>query len=133
MISTTRREALMGALAVPAAAGLPGVALARSNSALLLHDPTLVAGRRLAQAHGGEALAIEGDRIRFARAVFERQPALVVGVSRPADALLIEEVGREAGYLPVSEGTEALRDMIAAAQPRDRGLVLGWVLARRAA
>ena len=127
MISTTRREALMGALAVPAAAGLPGVALARSNSALLLHDPTLVAGRRLAQAHGGEALAIEGDRIRFAHAVFEQRPAFVVGVSRPADALLVEEVAREAGYLPVDDAK--VREMTASAQPLDRGLVVGWVLA----
>src|SRR5687768_18064786 len=54
------------------------------------------AGRRFAGAYGGEALAIEGDRIRFARAVFARRPAFVVGVSRPADALLIEEVAREA-------------------------------------
>ena len=129
MISTTRREALMGALAVPAAAGLPGVALARSNSALLLHDPTLVAGRRLAQAHGGEALAIEGDRIRFARAVFERRPLLVIGISRPADALLIEDVAREAGYVLVGEGAASLREMIEVAA--DRGTVLGWALAPR--
>src|SRR5690606_18911962 len=102
-------------------------ALARGGSALLLHDPALEAGRRLAKAYGGEALAIEGDRIRFARAVFARRPSLVLGVSRPADALLIEEVGREAGYGPVSD--RALREMMATAEPRDRGLVLGWVLA----
>ena len=102
MISATRREALIGALTVPAVAGLPG-----------------------------EALAIEGDRIRFARAVFERRPSLVVGISRPADALLIEEVGREAGYVPVSEGIEALKGVIVGTRPRDRGLVLGWVLAPR--
>jgi hypothetical protein len=79
--------------------------------------------------HSGEALPIEGDRIRFARAAFERCPSMVVGVSRPADALLIEEVGREAGYRPIDSGVEALRDMIASAQLLDQGLVLGWVLA----
>jgi hypothetical protein len=128
-MKATRREALMGALAVPALAGLPGAALARGESVLLVHDPKLEAGRRLAQAHGGEALAIEGDRIRFARAVFGRKPALVLGVSRPADALLIEDVGREAGYAPVSD--RALREMMASTQPSDSGLVLGWVLARK--
>ena len=125
MIRATRREALMGALAVPAVAGMPR--LKRGTTPLLVHDPMLAAGRRLAEAHDGEALAIEGDRIRFARAVFERRPTLVIGVSRHADALLIEEVGREAGYLPVSSGGEGLRKLIAGARPRDRGLV--WVLA----
>ena len=126
-MKATRREALMGALAVPAVAGLPGVALARGGGAVLLHDPALEAGRRLAEAHGGEALAIEGDRIRFARAVFARRPSLVLGVSRPTDALLIEEVGREAGYVSVND--RALRALIADTQARDRGLVLGWALA----
>src|SRR5690606_11990749 len=84
----TPREALMGALAVPALAALPGVALARGGGAVLLHDPSLEAGRRLAEAHRGEVLAIAGDRIRFARAVFARRPSLVLGVSRAADALL---------------------------------------------
>ena len=130
MISTTRREAMMGALAVPAVAGLP-LGGARAMPSLLLHDAALSAGRRLAAAHDGQTLAIEGDRIRFARAVFERRPSLVVGISRPADALQIEDVGREAGYVPVTTGTEAWRDMIAASEPRDRGLVLGWVLAPR--
>jgi hypothetical protein len=95
---------------------------------VLLHDPSLEAGRRFAEAYGGEALPIEGDRIVFARAVFERHPAYVVGVSRPADALLIEEVAREAGYALADDNR--VRELTAAAQPLDRGLVLGWVLAK---
>jgi hypothetical protein len=128
-VKATRRGVLAGALAVPAVAGLPHVASARSAGAVLLHDPSLAAGRRFAEAYGGEALPIEGDRIRFARAVFERRPAFVVGVSRPADALLIEEVAREAGYLLADDRT--VREMTDAAQPLDQGLVLGWVLAPR--
>ena len=131
MIRATRREAVLGALAVPAVAGLPKAALARGTGAVLLHDPALAAARRLAAMHGGEALAIEGDRIRFARAVFERRPSLVLGVSRPADALLIEDVGREAGYAPVSDGVEGLRKAIERSASRDTGLVLAWVLAPR--
>lgn len=121
-MKATRRGVLAGALAVPAVAGLPTMAWARSGKAVLLHDPSLEAGRRAAALHGGEALAIAGDRIRFARAVFERRPALVVGVSRHADALLIEEVGREAGYELVESGAETLREM-AGEQAH------GWVLA----
>ena len=126
-MKATRRGLLAGALAVPAVAGLPRVASASTGDAVLLHDASLEAGRRFAEAYGGEALPIAGDRIRFARAVFERRPAFVVGVSRPADALLIEEVAREAGYLPADDRT--VRELTDAAQPLDRGLVLGWVLA----
>jgi len=129
-VKATRRGVLAGALAVPAVAGLPRVASARGGEPVLLHDPSLEAGRRCAEAYGARALPIEGDRIRFAREVFGKRPAFVVGVSRPADALLIEEVAREAGYLPADDRT--VREMTAAVQPLDRGLVLGWVLAPRA-
>lgn len=130
-MKATRRQTLIGALAVPAVAGLPKAAFARGTGAVLLHDPALAAARRLAAMHGGVTLPIEGDRIRFARAVFERRPSLVLGVSRPADALLIEDVGREAGYAPVSEGVEGLRKAIERNASRDTGLVLAWVLAPR--
>ena len=129
-MKATRREALKGALAVPAVAAVPGIAAASGGESILLHDPALEAGRRFAEAYGGKALPIEGDRIRFARAVFARHPAFVVGVSRPADALLIEDVAREAGYASADERT--VRELTEAAQPLDRGLVLGWVLAPRA-
>ena len=128
-MKATRRAVLGGALAVPAVAGMPRPAAGRGTKAILLHDPSLDAGRRFAKAYGGESLPIEGDRIRFARAVFARKPAYVVGVSRPADALLIEDVGREAGYMLADDSK--VREMTAAAQPLDRGLVLGWVLAPR--
>lgn len=129
-MKATRRAVLGGALAVPAVAGMPRPAAAtRSTKAILLHDPSLDAGRRFARAYGGESLPIEGDRIRFARAVFARRPAYVVGITRAADALLIEDVGREAGYMLTDDSK--MRDMTSAAQPLDRGLVLGWVLAPR--
>ena len=129
-MKATRRGVLAGALAVPAVAGVPRVASAKGGDPVLLHDASLAAGRRFAEAYGSAAPPIEGDRIRFARAVFARRPAFVVGVSRPADALLIEDVGREAGYVLADDRT--VREMTAAAQPLDRGLVLGWVLAPRA-
>ena len=129
-MKATRRGVLVGGLVVPAAAAVPLAASAKDGAAVLLHDSSLEAGRRFAAAYGGSALPIEGDRIRFARAVFEKRPAYVVGVSRPADALLIEEVGREAGYVLADDST--VREMTAAAQPLDRGLVLGWMLTPKA-
>jgi len=68
---------------------------------VLLHDPSLEAGRRFAEVGrvaGAKALPIEGDRIHFAREVFAANPAWVQGVTRQADAVLMEDVGREFGY-----------------------------------
>lgn len=130
-MKATRREALSGVLAVPAIAGLPKWRWRHGEASLLLYDPALEAGRRLAatgEAPRSEALEIAGDRIRFARQAFARRPALVVGISRPADALLIEDVAREAGYRPVEWNADTLSDLIAAGS-RDRGTVVGWVLA----
>lgn len=109
MIRATRRTVMAGgvagALAVPTVAGLAGWRWRHGDEGALLYDPSLAAGRRFAAAgaaQGGAVRAIEGDRVRFAREVLERRPALVAGVTRHADALLIEEVAREAGYQRVA-------------------------------
>ena len=99
MMRASRREALMGALALPVATATPR--LHRASGNVVVYDPSLGS----APANG--ALPIAGDRIRFARALFERRPAMVIGVSRHADALLLEDVGREAGYAPVSQSLDA--------------------------
>lgn len=135
MIRATRRGALAGALALPAAASLAKSPKRSASGTILLHDPSLEPGRRFAaaaQARGDRSLAIEGDRIRFARAVFERAPVLVVGVSRSADALLIEEVARDAGYRAVNPRKGALAEILAEAQAAEGERGLTWVLARRA-
>ena len=101
MIRATRRVVVFGALALPMAARASGFMLGARSGAVLVHDPALEAGRRFAEAGqsaGAKVLAIEGDRIRFAREVFAARPAYVAGVSRQADAVLIEEVARELGY-----------------------------------
>jgi hypothetical protein len=105
VIRASRRGVLAGALAVPTVAGLASWRWRHGERSLLLHDPALESGRRFAEAgrnRGGEVLAIEGDRIRFARSVMDRRPALIAGVSRHADALMIEDVAREAGYETVA-------------------------------
>ncbi|HEX7710156.1 MAG TPA: hypothetical protein VF418_04395 [Sphingomonadaceae bacterium] len=101
MIRASRRAVVAAALAAPVAARAVGVKLAPKGDAVLLHDAQLAAGRRFAEAGraaGAKVLAVEGDRIRFARDVFAANPAYVQGVTRQADAVLIEDVGREFGY-----------------------------------
>jgi hypothetical protein len=105
MIRTTRRAALMGALAVPTVAGLAQWRWKHGERSVLLHDPARAAGRRFAEAgtaRGSDVRAIEGDRIRFAREVLETRPALIAGISRHADFILIEDAAREAAYRPAA-------------------------------
>jgi hypothetical protein len=98
-VKATRRQAVLGALAVPAVAS--AAKLKAASPAVVVYDPSLV------PSPTANAQPIEGDPIRFARALFERRPSLVLGVSRRADALLIEEVGREADYAPVTQSLHA--------------------------
>ncbi len=105
MIATSRRGMLAGALAVPTVAGMPQWRWQHGERAILLHDEGLAAGRRFAAAglaQGGTVRAIEGDRIRLAREVLASRPALIAGVSRHADFILIEDAAREAGYRPAA-------------------------------
>jgi len=102
MIRASRRAVLGGALVVPAVSGLAAWRIRRGEQRVLLHDPSLDAGRRFAEA-GGMSRAIEGDRIRFARDVFAANPALVAGVSRHADLVLIADVAAEMGYVLAAE------------------------------
>lgn len=119
-MKATRRMVLAGALAVPATASLAAWRWQLHGGAVVLYDPALPQGRALARAESGRqlpALALEGDRIRFAREIFARRPSVVRGVTRQADAVLIEDVGAEAGYERVALAIE--------------GNVLTWTLALR--
>jgi hypothetical protein len=124
----TRRGALAGALALPAAAAMAKSTRRTPSGTIVIYDPTFQGARSFAASaqlrNGASALRIHGDRIRFARALFERMPALVVGVSRSADAVLIEDVAREAGYVRVAV-PPALARMLYKTSAR------GWALAPR--
>lgn len=105
MIRASRRAVLGGALAVPTLSGLAAWRWRHGEARVLLHDPSLEAGRRFAEAgkaHGLTPRAIEGDRVRFTREVLAARPALIAGVSRHADLLLIADVAAEAGYALVA-------------------------------
>lgn len=102
MIRTSRRGMMAGALAVPALAGFAGWRWHKGDEAVLLHDGSLEAGRRFAQATEGRSQPVEGDRVRFMRRVAGAGPALIAGVTRHADLLLLADVAREAGYRQVA-------------------------------
>ena len=100
-MKVTRRAMLAGLAATPAAASAASFCWRHGHGTVLLFDPDLPEGR--AFARGGQAWnravePISGDRIRFARAVFARRPAMVQGVSRQSDAVLLAEVAAEEGY-----------------------------------
>jgi hypothetical protein len=103
----TRRSFVAAAAALPAAASATAAERGwkDGHQAVLLFDPALAEGRAFADAGSAwnrAVIAIEGDRVRFARELFARRPAIVQGVSLQADALLLEEVAQEAGYERVS-------------------------------
>ncbi|GAA0271692.1 hypothetical protein GCM10009127_09930 [Alteraurantiacibacter aestuarii] len=105
-MKTTRRNMLLGALAVPTVAGLARWRWQYGAHSGLVHDPSLDAGQRFAaagRAAGTSSRAIEGDTIRFAQELVASRPALIAGVSRHADALMIGEVALEAGYTLAAE------------------------------
>ena len=105
-MKVSRRGMLLGALAVPTVAGLASWQWKTGGNALLLHDDSLIAGRRFAdtgRAAGATTRAIHGDPVRFGREVLASKPALVAGVSRHAEALLLGEVAMEEGYVLATE------------------------------
>lgn len=100
-MKATRRTMIaggfMGALAVPTIAGLAQYRWKHGEGTALLHDPSLEAGRRFASAASSQE--ITGDRVHFMREVLAKKPALIAGVTRHADQMLIADIAREAGYM----------------------------------
>jgi hypothetical protein len=149
-MKASRRGILVGALAVPTLAGLASWRWKHGSGGVLLHDPSLAAGRRFAAASdaaGRPSRAIEGDRIRFTRALVDRRPALLAGVSLQADAVLVGDVAREAGYLAAFElqgadrsctalacapGWEALARLATGAGPGWAEALAAWAAAPQA-
>lgn len=99
MIDLSRRGFL--ASAAVASAALVGGRAEAATSPLLLHDAQLAAGRRFAahvQYLGGQAVALEGDRVRQMQALLGSAPAAIFAVTRRSDEMLIGEIAAEAGY-----------------------------------
>lgn len=119
-MKVSRRGVLAGAAALPIASQARGWRWEHHGDTVLLYDAQLPAARAFAESGrvaGRTVIALEGDRIRQARALFAGRPALVRGVSRQADAVLVEEVAREAGYTRVAQRVD--------------GAAIDWTLAPR--
>lgn len=120
-MKVSRRGVLAGAAALPIATQARGWRWEHHGDTVLLYDAQLPAAQTFAAAGreaGRTVIALDGDRIRLARELFAGRPALVRGVSRQADAVLVEEVASEAGYTLVAQRVD--------------GVVIDWTLAPRA-
>jgi hypothetical protein len=97
---------VVGALAVPTLAGLARWRWQHGSHTGLVHDASLTAGARFAAAGtaaGTDSVEVAGDRVRFARDLVASRPALIAGVTRQADAVMIADVAAEAGYVLAAE------------------------------
>ena len=92
-----RRTVLIAAAGAAAVAALPAFAEAADGTVAVFE-----AGEPAARAFARDrapSLAVDGDRIRFARTLFrEKRPSKVIGMTRYADFLLLAESAREEGY-----------------------------------
>lgn len=114
MIDLSRRGFL--ASAAIASAALAGGRAEAATSPLLLHDAQLAAGRRFAahvQYLGGQAVALDGDRVRQMQALLGPAPAAIFAVTRRGDELLVGEIAAEAGYRRVALVRHGNEQMVA--------------------
>lgn len=99
-MSDLSRRGFLASAAI-ASAALAGGRAEAATVPLLLHDPDLAAGRRFAdRAHylGGQAVALDGDRVRQMQALLASAPVAIFAVTRQSDELLVGEIAAEAGY-----------------------------------
>lgn len=113
-----RRRAFLGAAATAAGAATAGpLRAAASGRTLWVYDPVALDRPHLLP-QGVEGIAVEGDRIRFARRLFAQAPQEIRGVTRYADFLLLSGAAAELGY------------RVASRTALD-GNLLGWAVRRQ--
>jgi hypothetical protein len=99
-----RREFLRFVAALPGAALLgwrPAPVVAASSPMVFVYEPSLPESvwRRVATRHGPlEVRPLEGDRVRFARALLARAPQAISGLTRHVDLLLLAGTAEEEGF-----------------------------------
>lgn len=99
-MSGLSRRGFLASAAV-ASAALAGGRADAATQPLLLYDPDLPAARRFAariQHLGGQAMALDGNRVRQMQALLAISPAAIFAVTRRSDELLVGEIAAEAGY-----------------------------------
>ena len=102
-LHASRRTVLVAAAGAAAGAAAPALARAAQDlEAVAVFEADEPNARAFAQgraARGLAALAVDGDRVRFARQLFgAMRPPRVVAMTRYADYLLLAESAREEGY-----------------------------------
>jgi hypothetical protein len=103
MATANRRTVLIAAAGAAAAAVAPAFAEG-AEGAVAVFEADEPAARAFARSRALR-LAVDGDRVRFARKLFvEARPARVVGMTRYADYLILAEAAREHGYRAVLAG-----------------------------
>ena len=107
VIGPDRRTLLIASASLVTASALAPVAAAAerlAGGAVMVFEADEPEARAFARGHGA-ALAVDGDRVRFARRLFgEARPAKVLGMTRYADFLILAESAREHGYRATLEG-----------------------------
>ena len=118
-----RRTVLIASVAIAAAAAPPGLAQALRSlgeGSVAVFEADEPAARAFARRRPAR-LAIDGDRVRFARRLFQdERPLKVVAMTRYADFLLLAESAREAGY----------RATLAGPAPPDGAALFVWTAER---
>ena len=96
MREASRRTVLVAVAAATALAPLAGIAGGTGTLAVFEADEPVA---RDFAARLPARMAVDGDRVRFARRVFgQLRPGRVVGMTRYADYLLLADAAREEGY-----------------------------------
>jgi hypothetical protein len=135
-MSIQRRDLLRLAATLPAVACLTGHAQASApGRRLFVYEPGVPASvwRALAARQGiaaaavlVAAVAIDGDRVRFARACLATAPGWIGGVLRHADLLVLGGCAEEEGFRMYEERTLRLPGLaghvVFGMQPRRPGL-----------
>lgn len=106
-----RRTVLIAAAAIVTAGAAPALAQAGRSlgeDSVAVFEADQPAARAFARSLPAR-LAIDGDRVRFARRLFhDERPLKVVGMTRYADFLLLAESAREEGYRTTLAGPAPL-------------------------
>ncbi|HVY79561.1 MAG TPA: hypothetical protein VG994_01155 [Steroidobacteraceae bacterium] len=98
---STRREFMIGTVAVGGTIALAPAALAATDSLFVADDELFYASQLAAEAasRGWRILPVTGDRVRFAREVFgPGAPDVIAGATRYADFIVLTGCASEAGY-----------------------------------
>ena len=97
MAAANRRTVLIAAAGAAAVAVLPAFAAA-SEGVVAVFEADEPVARAFARGRA-QRIAVDGDRVRFARKLFaDARPARVAAVTRYADYLVLAEAAREHGY-----------------------------------